>query len=150
MRHSSKGCVVKKNVQKSNATQVNFNPKNLPPWQRTPPLTREKRAQLLQYHRERHMLEKKAEAQWKRTERNCLKKLLQLQKELDDKQEKLYIKEREMLMSGRLKSPVLPANPAPWGFASPGIPRYFPTYCEKEDPSFPRGVKEEEEKMPKP
>ena len=144
MRTSSKDYVVK-----NNATHVKFNPKLLPAWQRTPPLTRDKRASLLQEHKERGKLMRTAEKHWKRTEKKCLNKLLQLQKALDAKQEDLYNKEREWLMNGTLKSPVLPANPAPWGFASPGIPRYFPTYCEREDPSFPREVQEEEE-MPVP
>ena len=110
MRHSSKDCVVK-----SNATHVKFNPKLLPAWQRTPPLTKEKRASLLQEHKERGELMRRAENHWKRNERKCFNKLLQLQKALDAKQEDLYNKEREWLMNGTLRNPVLPANPAPWG-----------------------------------
>ena len=133
---------MKSNIQKSNATHAKFNPKLLPTWQRTPPLTREKRAFLLKEHKEHGELMRRAENHWKKDERKCLNKLLRLQKTLDTKQEDLYNKEREWLMNGTLKNPVLPANPAPWGWVSPGIPRYFPD-TQKEDPAFPRAEKEE-------
>ena len=136
---------------KSKATHARFNPKLLPAWQRATPLTREKRASLLQEAQERGKLMRTADKHWKRNQNRCLNKLLQLQKALDVKQEELYDKERKWLMDGSLKSPVRPANPAPWGFASPGIPRCFPKYCEKEDPAFPQEVKEEkEEETPAP
>lgn len=150
MRRHSKACVVKEASQKSNSSmsKVNFNPKLLPAWQRTPPLTKEKRASLLQEHRERVKLMKRDENLWKRNERKCFNMFLGHQHALDIKQEELYNKEREMLMKGTLKHPALPANPAPWGYASPGIRRCFPD-TEKEEPAFPRAEKEEE-KLPKP
>ena len=103
---------------------------------------------MLQEKNERVKLMKRDDNRGKRNERNCFNKLLQLQQALDVKQEELHNKEREMLMSGTLRHPALPANLAPWGYASPGIPRYFPD-TQKEDPAFPRAEKEEEE-LPKP
>ena len=115
---------------------------------RTAPLTNEKRASLLEEHKERVKLVKDKENWRKRNERKHFNKLLKLQQAHDKKQEELYHKEREMLMSGTLRHPALPANPAPWGYASPGIPCYFPV-TQKEDPAFPRAEKKKK-KPPKP